>query len=62
MVVNAVRNLETRLGVPQHMNEVGARKEDFALLVHKAFIDPCTGGNPREVTEEDIIELFNKSF
>ena len=62
MVVKAVRDLETRLGVPQHMSEVGAKQEDFAVLAHKAYVDPCTGGNPREVTEEAIIELFNKSF
>ena len=62
MVVKAIRDLETRLGVPQHMNEVGAKQEDFATLAHKAYVDPCTGGNPREVTEEAIIELFNKSF
>ena len=62
MVVKAVRDLETRLGVPQHMSEVGAKQEDFPTLAHKAYVDPCTGGNPREVTEEAIIELFNKSF
>ena len=62
MVVKAVRDLETRLGVPQHMSEVGAKQEDFAVLAHKAYVDPCTGGNPREVTEEAIIELFKKSF
>ena len=62
MVVKAIRDLETRLGVPQHMSEVGAKQEDFATLAHKAYVDPCTGGNPREVTEEAIIELFNKSF
>ena len=62
MVVKAVRDLETRLGVPQHMSEVGAKEEDFAVLAHKAYVDPCTGGNPREVTEEAIIELFKTSF
>ena len=62
MVVKAIRDLETRLGVPQHMSEVGAKQEDFPVLAHKAYVDPCTGGNPREVSEEAIIELFNKSF
>ena len=62
MVVKAIRDLEKRLGVPQHMSEVGAKQEDFPVLAHKAYVDPCTGGNPREVSEEAIIELFNKSF
>lgn len=61
-VVEAVRNLETRLGVPQHMREVGAKKEDFDVLAKKAYEDPCTGGNPREVTVDSIKELFEKAF
>ena len=62
LVVEKVRELETKLGVPQHMSEVGANKEDFDVLAQKAIDDPCTGGNPREVTKEDIIELFNIAF
>lgn len=62
LIVAKVRDLETRLGVPQHMSEVGAKREDFDILAQKAFEDPCTGGNPREVTKEDIIELFNIAF
>lgn len=61
-VVEKVRELETKLGVPQHMSEVGAKKEDFDILANKALVDPCTGGNPREVTLESIKELFEKSF
>jgi hypothetical protein len=62
LVVEKVRELETKLGVPQHMSEVGANKEDFDVLAQKAIDDPCTGGNPREVTKEGIIELFNIAF
>ena len=31
-------------------------------MAEKAFKDPCTGGNPREVTKEDIIGLFNEAY
>ncbi len=61
-VVEKIRDMETRLGVPQHMSEVGAKREDFDILANKAFVDPCTGGNPREVSVEAIKELFEKSF
>lgn len=61
-VVAAIRDLETRLGVPQHMREVGANPADFDVLAQKAFVDPCTGGNPREVTVEDIKELYNRAY
>ena len=62
LVVNAVRELETKLGVPQHLSELGVRKEDFEIMAEKAFKDPCTGGNPREVTKEDIIGLFEEAY
>ena len=62
MVVKAVRDLETKLGVPQHLRELNVKKEDFDILAEKALIDPCTGGNPREVTKQDIINLFEKAY
>ena len=61
-VVSAVRELETKLGVPQHLSELNVRKEDFEVLASKALKDPCTGGNPREVKLEDIIELLVKAY
>jgi len=61
-VVSAVRELETKLGVPQHLSELNVRKEDFEVLASKALKDPCTGGNPREVKLEDIIELLEKAY
>ena len=62
LVVQAVRDLETKLGVPQHLKELGVKKEDFEVMAEKAFKDPCTGGNPREVTKEDIISLFEEAY
>ena len=62
LVVKAVRELETRLGVPMHLKELKVKKEDFDLLAEKALQDPCTGGNPRNVTKEDIIALFEKAY
>ena len=62
LVVNAVRELETRLGVPQHLSELGVKKEDFDIMAEKALQDPCTVGNPREVTKEDIIMLMERAY
>lgn len=61
-VVSAVRELEAKLGVPQHLSELNVRKEDFEVLASKALKDPCTGGNPREVKLEDIMELLEKAY
>ena len=62
MVVNAIRNLALRLDIPQHIKDVGGKEEDIEILAEKALNDPCTGGNPREVTKEDFIKLFKKCF
>ncbi|MDE5587245.1 MAG: lactaldehyde reductase [Bacilli bacterium] len=61
-VVDKVRNLSIQLGVPQHLSEIGVKQEDLKMLAKKAIIDPCTGGNPRNVTVNDILELYKKAF
>ena len=61
-VVEAVRNLAIRLNIPQHIKDIGGKEKDIELLAKKALEDPCTGGNPREVTLTDLIELFKKAF
>ena len=45
-----------------HLKDLQVKKEDFDLLAEKALQDPCTGGNPRNVTKEDIIALFEKAY
>ena len=61
-VVGAIRNLAIRLDIPQTLHEIGGREEDLELLSEKALVDPCTGGNPREVTKEDIYQIFKKAM
>lgn len=61
-VVNAVRDLAIRLNIPQHISDVGAKEEDIPMLAQKALEDPCTGGNPRETSLNDFIDLFKKAF
>ena len=61
-VVDAIRALAIRLNIPQHISEIGGKEEDIPTLAQKAFEDPCTGGNPRETTYEDFVELYRKAF
>lgn len=57
-----IRNLSIDVGVIQTVKDVGAKKEDFEMLADKAMVDPCKPGNPREVTKEDFIMLYNKAW
>ncbi len=61
-VVKAVRNLAIEVGIPQTLKEIGIMKEDLPKLAHQAINDVCTAGNPRNVTEEDILKLYEQAY
>ena len=58
--VKAVKELSVRVGIPQHLSELGIKAEDLPRLAKAAYADVCTPGNPREVTEEIILDLYKK--
>lgn len=57
---DAVRALAIRVGIPQHLSDIGIHEEDIPALAAQAIADVCTPGNPRDVTEAEIIELYKK--
>ena len=57
-----IRNLSNDVGITQTVKDVGAKKEDFEMLADKAMVDPCKPGNPRDVTKEEFIMLYNKAW
>ena len=61
-VASAVRELAIRLNIPQHISDIGGKEDDIPMLAKKALEDPCTGGNPRETSYEDFVELFRIAF
>ena len=58
--VDAVRALSIRVGIPQHLTDLGITEKDIPALAAQAIADVCTPGNPREVTEAQIVELYKK--
>ena len=58
--VEAVRALAIRVGIPQHLSDLGIFEKDIPALAAQAIADVCTPGNPRDVTEAEIIELYKK--
>jgi len=58
--VDTVRALSVRVGIPQTLTELGIKEEDIPALAAQAIVDVCTPGNPRDVTEEEIVELYKK--
>lgn len=60
--VEAVCKLNRDVGIPPHLRDVGVRKEDIPALAQAAFDDVCTGGNPREASLTEIIELYHSAW
>jgi len=57
-----VKELSEKVGITQTVSEVGAKKKDLDMLADKAMEDPCKPGNPREVTKQDFIDLYEKAW
>ena len=61
-VADAVANLSKRLGIPQTLRELEIPEEMLPQLANQAINDACTPGNPREVTVEDIINIYKSAY
>ena len=60
--IGAVKSLSLSIGIPQHLCEIGVKKEDIPELAVAAFNDVCTGGNPRPTSVEDIAKLYEIAY
>lgn len=60
--IEAIKNLASKIGIPSGLRELGARKEDFKLLAENAMQDVCRLTNPRELSKEDIIEIYRRAM
>lgn len=61
-IVDTVRDLAIKVGIPQTLEEIGIKEEDLPMLAHQAINDVCTPGNPRNVTEKDILTLYKEAY
>lgn len=61
-VVEAVRMLSVKVGIPQTLQEIDIPEDALPMLAHQAINDVCTAGNPRNVTEEDILKLYQEAY
>lgn len=60
--VEAVKKLSLDLNIPQTLREIKIPETALEQLAKDAFADVCTGGNPREITEADILGLYKKAY
>ena len=56
----AIEDLSAIVGTNKHLTDLGITEKDIPALAEQAINDVCTPGNPREVTKDDIINLYHK--
>lgn len=60
--VNAVKQLAKDVGIPEKLSAIGVQEADLPALSVDAFNDVCTGGNPRDCTAEEILDVYKIAF
>ena len=60
--VEAVRKLAIAVGIPQKLSGLGVPEGGLEKLSADALADVCTGGNPREVSQAEILALYRKVY
>jgi len=60
--LDAISQLSKDVGIPSGLKELGAKREDFELMAKNALKDVCTGGNPKEVTFDDAVQIYENAF
>ena len=60
--IDAIKKLASDIGIPSGLKELGAREEDLELLAENAMQDVCRLTNPRDLSKEDIIEIYRKAM
>lgn len=57
--IDAVKKLSSDIGIPSNLKDI-LKREDIQFLAKSAFYDACKPGNPKDVTLEDIVSLYEK--
>lgn len=60
--IDAVFQLNSDVGIPASLREVGMLEADIDALAEAALADVCTGGNPREAHLDDIKQLYRSIY
>ncbi|KRS16743.1 iron-containing alcohol dehydrogenase [Roseovarius indicus] len=57
-----VAEFNDRLGIPQGLKALGVTEESIPALVKDAVTDPSCGGNPVELNEENLADLYRAAM
>ena len=60
--IESIMELSKIVGIPSGLNELGAKKEDVAILATNALNDACGLTNPIQANHEEISNIFLSAF
>ena len=60
--IDVIQKLADDVGIPKSLSKAGVKREDIPFLAESAFNDACTPGNPRDVTIDEIIGIYESIF
>ena len=60
--IDVIQKLADDVGIPKSLSEAGVKREDIPFLAESAFNDACTPGNPRDISLEDIIGIYESIY
>ena len=60
--IDAVQQLADDVGIPRKLSELGVKEEDIPFLAKSAMADACTPGNPRDVTQPEIEDIYKSIY
>ena len=55
-----VLELREEIEIPHTLKEIGVEEEKISTLAPMAAVDPSSGTNPIELTEQNCSELFDR--
>uniref|UniRef100_UPI00260E1720 iron-containing alcohol dehydrogenase n=1 Tax=Otariodibacter sp. TaxID=3030919 RepID=UPI00260E1720 len=60
--IDAVKKLARDVNIPEKLSMIDVKEEDLPSLSVDAFNDVCTGGNPRDCTADELLEVYKIAF
>ncbi len=62
-VIDYIQQLSAQCGIPQHLSEIGINKEDIPEMADMAMnVTRLLSNNPREITREDVINIYENIY
>ena len=62
VVIDRIRHLNTRIGIPEKLKQIGVEQKDFTKLVELTFQGRSVYNNPKPVSTEDVLKILETAY